>query len=255
MFWMAALWCLIPLFPTGYFRKGIVQSPVRASLTLAAGLWQLKISRSTLNHCAFLGISWCAAVSWGYNLPILFAIPWVWAGMEWTRVLESGLKPVSVSKSLGFLMLVSLLLAFRVGYEFVYRDGRRSNMTESMGAVFPRLSGIYSDPETAELYKDLKVLAARYGPNFKTMPAFPQANFLTNTRPALPLDWVVNRETNNDNQLVFKDLKEKHPIVFIQKSFQEKWKTDAELEVTRWLFEHGEIIAETPGFWVLTNYE
>jgi hypothetical protein len=172
-----------------------------------------------------------------------------------TRMLEQGSRPSRILRYSGFMMLFVTLFAFRVGYEFVYRDGRRSAMTEAMGEIFPRLSGIYSDPETAELYKDLKVLAARYGPNFKTMPAFPQANFLTNTRPVLPLDWVVNRETNNDNQLVFKDLKEKHPIVFIQKAFQEKWKTDAELEVTRWLFEHGEIIAETPGFWVLTNYE
>ena len=225
------------------------------STVLPVGFWQVKLTRSTRLHLVLLGISWCAAVSWGYNLPILFAIPWVWAGMEVTRMLEQGSRPVRILKYSGFMMLFITLFAFRIGYEFVYRDGRRSNMTEEMGTIFPTLSGIYSDRETAELYQDLKALAVRYGPNFKVLPAFPQANFLTNTKPPLPLDWVVNRETNNNNTLVFKDLKEKIPIIFIQKAFQEKLKTDPELEVTRWIFDHGEIIAETPNFWVLTNYE
>ena len=254
MFWVAGLWCLLPLFFSGLSKKYGSQTPDQTSSMLNPGIRQVKFTRSTRFHWALLGISWCASVSWGYNLPILFAIPWVWAGMEVTRVLEQGSNPHRFIKSGGFIMLLALLLAFRISYEFVYRDGSRSNMTEAMGPIFPQLSGIYSDPETAGLYKDLKVLSGRYGPQIKILPAFPQANFLTHTRPPLPLDWVVNRETNGHNQGVFNDLKEKSPVIFIQKAFQEKLKTDPELEVTRWLFEHGQIIDETPNFWVITNY-
>jgi len=255
MFWVAGMWCLLPMFFPGASKFREFQINRQIPTDPSTGLWPMKIARATRLHIVFLGISWCAAVSWGYNLPILFATPWVLAGMEVTRMLEQGSRPFRFLKYSGFMMLFATLIAFRIGYEFVYRDGRRSNMTEEMGATFPKLSGIYSDRETAELYQDLKALVGRYGPNFKVLPAFPQANFLTNTKPPLPLDWVVNRETNNNNTLVFKDLKEKHPIIFIQKAFKEKLKTDPELEVTRWIFDHGEIIVETPNFWVLTNYE
>ena len=201
-----------------------------------------------------LGITWCATVSWGYNLPMLFATPWVWAGMEVTRVLTLATKPVRFLKPYRFVMLLFLLFSFRVGHEFVYRDGLRSEMLVPMGSIFPALSGIYSDPETAELYRDLKQLAERHGPSFKTLPAFPQANYLTKTPPPLPLDWVVNRETNGDNTLIFVNLKEIQPVIFVQKSFREKIESDPELEVVRRIFQNGTVLEETPNFWVITNY-
>lgn len=219
--------------------------------------WKFKRASSVsafLQPLLLLSITWCAAVSWGYNLPILFSTPWVWAAMELTRKLASASKPPQHSNSynLGYLFL--LLAAFRIGYEFVYRDGRRTEMTTSMGEIFPSLSGIYSDPESAVLYRELKQLREQYGPNFKVLPAFPQANFLTQTPPVLPLDWVVNRETNRDNSLVIKTLMDKKPFVFIQKSFQEKIENDPELELTRKILKQGTILQETPNFWVVQHY-
>ena len=105
------------------------------------------------------------------------------------------------------------------------------------------------------MYLDLKQLAEKYGSNFKTLPAFPQSSFLTKTIPPLPLDWVVNRETNQDNTLVFKSLKGKQPILFIQKSFREKLDSDPELEVTRKVLKEGQVLEETPHFWVVSNYD
>lgn len=192
-----------------------------------------------------LGISWCASVSWGYALPILFSTPWVWA------VLQFDLKLKSESRLNSYSPLVALalvLFCFRVGYEFVYRDGRRSEMKENMGLIFPKLSGIYSDRETAQLYSELKTLSERYGPGFKTLPAFPQANFLTNTYPPLPLDWVVNRETNGANQLTYNNLETKRPFLFIQKSYKDKIGQDPQLEVTRQIMRMGKLLEETPNF-------
>ena len=237
MFWIGlALW-LAPLLKT---RSLILRSIYQAARENAALL-------------LLLGISWSASVSWGYNLPILFSTPWVWAGMEVTRRLHETGKPIRFAPYSGFLMLLILLLSFRISYEFVYRDGRRSEMTESMGLIFPKLSGIYSDRATAALYQDLKQLALRYGPNFKTLPAFPQANFLTGTAPPLPLDWVVNRETNGDNTLVYNSLEKKHPVIFLQKAFRSKMESDPELEVSRRILEQYKLIAETPHFWVYKN--
>ncbi len=198
-----------------------------------------------------LGISWCAAVSWGYSLPILFATPWIWAAMEWTQILEALANLTSRLKPYRVALLLALLISFRVGHEFVYRDGRRSDMQTELGSIFPQLSGVYSDETSAMLYRDLKQLAERYGPNFTVLPAFPQANFLTKTPPPLPLDWVVNRETNRDNNLIYSALENKKPIIFIQKSFQSSLETDPELEVTRQVFQQFTLVEETPHFWVM----
>ncbi|MBK8426459.1 MAG: hypothetical protein IPL27_11050 [Lewinellaceae bacterium] len=69
-------------------------------------------------------------------------------------------------KWLPLLVVVILLCIARFGYEFVYRDGPRSEMTVDMGTIFPKLHGIYSSPQTAALYSDLKDLMRRYGPDF-----------------------------------------------------------------------------------------
>ncbi len=193
-----------------------------------------------------LGITWCAAISWGYSLPMLFATPWIWAAMEVSDRLTT--QPGRHHNFYRIAILLALLLAFRLGYEFVYRDGTRRTMTENMGAIFPKLSGIYSDPESAARYQDLKRLAEKYGPNFMVLPAFPQANYLTGTTPPLPLDWVVNRETNGDNTLVISCLEQSNPIIFFEKNYIEKLESDAELAVTRVFFEKGTVVEETPFF-------
>jgi hypothetical protein len=208
--------------------------------------------RQTLTPLLLLGISWCASVSWGYNLPLLFATPWIWGAMEITRLLLQSRFTALMKRSAAVAMLLVLVFAFRVGHEFVYRDGRRSAMKTHLGDIFPQLRGIYSDVETAALYRDLQQLAVRYGPVFKTLPAFPQANYLTKTRPPLPLDWVVNRETNGDNSLVMRDLMAQKPVLLIQKSFQQKIAGDPELEITRWALEQGAPLEETPYFIVIS---
>ncbi|MCY7327280.1 MAG: hypothetical protein LH618_01885, partial [Saprospiraceae bacterium] len=226
-----------------------------------------------------LGISWCAAVSWGYNLPILFATPGVWAALEISRRafhlikaaqsgnngnaddaddadlhgLKESLRKSAKSafQSTSFLALVALLAVFRYGYEFVYRDGRRSEMTEDLGRIFPALNGIYSNAETAALYSELKMLSEQYGPNFKTLPAFPQANFLTNTGPPLPLDWVVAREMNADSALVMKVLQTEKPILLIEKQYLATLETDPELALVRSIVHTATRLEETPHFWVM----
>lgn len=203
-----------------------------------------------------LAISWCSAVSWGYNLPILFALPGVWAVLEISRQLYAQAVPERWSGSAtwtSFLALAVLLGVFRYGYEFVYRDGRRKAMTENMGAIFPALTGIYSDVETAALYQELRSLAARYGPNFKTLPAFPQANFLTNTAPPLPLDWVVAREMNADSALVTNILQTKKPVLLIEKRYLPVIKTDPELALVRSVIDSANLLEETPHFLVLQS--
>lgn len=200
---------------------------------------------------SLLALSWSAAMSWGYNLPVLFGTPWVFTAADISYQLFG--KPVSgrIRTALAVGLLFLLTLSFRYGYEFVYRDGRRSAMSEHLGDIFPALGGIYSTPETAALYRDLKNLSARYGPEFKTLPAFPQANFLTDTYPPLPLDWVVEREMQAGREQVRQSLETKRPVLFIEKKYRDQLLTDPELALVSNCLRAGNVVEETPYFWVV----
>lgn len=209
----------------------------------------LSISTPAMHLAVLLAVSWCASVSWGYNLPILFSTPWVFAGMEITRLLAPKMR-WNIFPALNLVGLALLLAVFRIGYEYVYRDGSRSTMSAEPGSIFPRSAHIYSNAETVALYSDLKNLAARY-PNFKTLPSFPQANYLTGTYPPLPLDWVVSREMNSDTAFVMNALRRNNPVLLIEKRYDTAIKTDPELALTRFLLQSGTVVDETPYFWVV----
>lgn len=234
------------------------QSRLMFWLAVVYGLWiTVNVKRlsdwkrtwcDTKHFWVLLGISWCAAVSWGYNLPILFAVPWVHAAL---RVGERLFGRKSAER-LSFAMLVLLLVLFRYGYEFVYRDGIRSNMDRHMGDVFPQLNGIYSDQETYERYVELKSLAKQYTtPGFKTLPAFPQANWLSDTKPVFPLDWVVQREMNARAPWVFEQAKSNGIVYFIDKTWLDRIAVDPELILTREIVEKGVRLKETRHFLII----
>ena len=224
--------------------------------TLVLGFWVFRLQRfSTLIKEAdfikalmLLSVTWTAAISWGYALPILFSSPLVWGIMI---VSESLKQPKETQAQLArLLLLIALLITFRVAFEFVYRDETRDQLQVSMGDVYPKLSGIYSSKQTADQYLDLKKLTAKYGKNFTVLPAFPLANYLENSNPPLPLDWVVNRETNGNNELVLDALNSKRPMVFIEKNYLEKLSEDTQLIVTQKVASQCKPIEETPYFTV-----
>lgn len=213
----------------------------------------LHVFRTQRAGWLMMAISWSAAVSWGYNLPILFATPWVWAGINLSDTFIKGTRWRHVGSGLTISYLLLLLLTFYLGYSFVYRDGKRNQMNQDMGRIFPALTGIYSDAETAGMYLELKQLASQYG-NFAVLPAFPQAHFLTKTYPPLPLDWVVNRETNGNNHLVQQAFLQNQPTLFIKKSFWSKVQTDPELSLTREWLSKSSLMEETTHFKVITAH-
>ncbi len=238
------------------FTAPFAQARVLFDLALAYGVWRVWAGQwgkgEALPFFALLSLSWCAGVSWGYNLPILMATPMVFAAMDISTRLWSANYPGRNAGWRSVVALAALLAVFRYGYEFVYRDGRRSDMTVEMGRIFPAMNGIRSDTASAALYLDLHDLAERYGPMFKTLPSFSQANFLTRTYPPLPLDWVVGRESNRDNTLIIEQMNRNRPIFFIEKSYDKtRIAADTELTFTQKVLSEGKLLDETPHFWVV----
>jgi hypothetical protein len=260
--WSWAAWLLLLLVSYGWtiwqrheFTIPFAQSRLLFLLALGFSLYQLWKKKWTkqyaLRFLSLLAISWCAAISWGYNLPLLFALPWAFVVLEISTQIRNVLYPGSRLHWLPVFSLLLLLGVFRLGYEFVYRDGPRSEMTEHLGAVFPRLSGIYSTPETLARYQDLRALAHRYGPDFKTLPALPWANFLCDSKPPLPLDWVVKREIGTGQNLVEATMQEGEIAYFIQIDMLDRIDNDPELQVTKQVCTKGRIVEKTTWFWVV----
>jgi hypothetical protein len=201
-------------------------------------------------------VTWCGAVSWGYALPILFATPWVYVVLELSRAFGRPFTEGHPGRSrwAPVAALLFLLVVFRIGYEWTYRDGRRGELTEPLGTVFPAMQGIYTDAQSVALYAELKQLAGRYGPNVTTLPIFTLSNFLTRTNPPLPCDWKVRREMGAGEPLVWQALERTRPVLLIEKAAADKIETDPELELVRRARARSRLLEETPNFWVM-QYE
>ncbi len=218
-----------------------------------AGFWViLDFSRSKklTNLALLLAVSWCASISWGYQCPAQFAMPGVFAAMCFTEQFWAW--EISAGKKLGLAVAVwlGLLGTFRYAQDFVFRDGRRSEMTVEMGQVFPQLTGIYSTPETLAMYRELKDLAAQNPGPKCVLPVFGQADYLLKQCPLLPTNWAVNRETNRFNDLIFKTLEEAKPTIFVVKSFGNKLLDDPGNEVMDVALKGKTRVGETAHFWV-----
>ena len=206
--------------------------------------------KDNLKPLLLLIISWCTAISWGYNLPIFFGVPLVWGVMEWQTVLKSGTPENQAFPLRTVSVFVLLLWVFGYAHLFIYRDGKRSEMTKPMGQVFPQLSGIYSDKETFARYKELKILSSRY-PNFKTVPAFLSANYLTKTKPPVTIDWLIDEEINEANVLVMNSFIHTKPILFLEKVYLPGLYSANHLTLAQALIHNARKIEETPNFIVL----
>lgn len=255
LFWVAAALLLSEGMVLWKDRR---KQPGKASLKR---FWVAEEMRPWRFFAASLLVCWCAAVSWGYNLPILYAVPLIWALMQAEALsgcqvrnapdASASERPFSAR---GIALFAGLLATFFGAYQFVYRDGWRGNMTAHLGAVFPKLTGIYSDSTTLVLYQELKMKTAQYGPVVTTLPAFPQAAFLTGTPPPLPLDWKVRRETGGFEPRLEAALRQRRPVLFIEKShaaaLQRDNPADPELLFARKCLREGRLLEETPHFWI-----
>jgi hypothetical protein len=200
-----------------------------------------------VRYSALAALSWCAAVSWGYHLPILYSVPWAFAIWDISRYLQQRASiHLPASNAVAVVYLFAL---FYLAHQWVYRDGRRSDMNAHLGDVFPSLTGIYSTPQKAALYRNLAELAKRYGHNIAVIPTFTQASFLTRTPPPLPLDWIARREMGRFEAYVEAEAQRLRPVFLLEKTALTHL-ADPELALVRRWYEQGKTLEETPHFYV-----
>jgi len=165
-----------------------------------------------------LCLSWSASISNGYKTPIHFSLPIFFSIYIFFFNSEEKKFPVAISGGI----IAFYLIAFYFGYQSIYRESNRNQLTYNMGEVYPQLSFIKSDKDTFEKYKEFKNLAAKY-PNFTVLPSMTLAHYLTGTVNPIGIDWPLDVEINNEATQLEAQLREKKSIVLMENSeFSEK---------------------------------
>lgn len=231
------------LFP-GYFlaplfRKG--QSRLAASLCLLAPALA----------------SWSVAISGGYKIPAMFAVPLIFAFLSFhARFYGSG-------KWLAWGTLAAGLSMFGAGYQYPYvfpvRPLARSEMQYDAGQVYPQATGVYVDRDMYERLEELKSLTAKYRPHYKTLPGFSFAYYLNGDYPQIASDWLIDWEINGDTDRLYDELLNKDITVLMERDQLHAEKADAYeragYTVPQRIVKSWRIVEETPHFVVFRRPE
>lgn len=206
---LGGLCVLLPAaFLRPFLRSGMAQGE-------ASGMrfWQSPLWKGAVALGAALLVAWSAAVSGGYKTPAFYAVPLLFALILVHARL--GGKPATAA----WAALLLGLVMFRVGYEYPYtfpqRVMPRSTLTYDAGDIFPKASGVMVDKEIYETLAELKALRAKYGPNYRVLPGFPHAYFLTDDKPAFPSEWLLDWQIVNQFDEVYQQLVDRNLTVFM----------------------------------------
>lgn len=161
------------------------------------GIWINTRSYSLL--LALLVVAWCSGLSWGYARTSLFFTPILFA---FFHMLYDDL---AFRVPRYFYGVIFILLAWTYGimYQFPYRSAPREETTFHVGEIFPQLYGIQVGKEMYEKCVELKSLSEKYPNDFTVLPAFPLANYLTQTSNPLDIDWAHNAEIGGIKRLPY----------------------------------------------------
>jgi hypothetical protein len=164
-----------------------------------------------------LALGWSCSATNGYPTPAFCSGPLVFALFH----AGMGILDRRATKVLVHLLLWGGLVVYSFANCFPYQSKPIWRCTHQMGDLFPKASHIWCDNRSWDVYSELRELVDRYGPNFKTLPNVPLANYLTSTKPPIPLDWVSDYELPGEWRDIALDLDRSGATVFVRKELME----------------------------------
>ncbi|WP_147278571.1 glycosyltransferase family 87 protein [Marinirhabdus gelatinilytica] len=204
--------CFLYIYLTEENYGLLKQVLIQAMWMLATGFTFLKSLQNKQYRMLllFLGFGWCASISNGFNTPVDFSAPILFAFFVFSYS-----ETYTLKKSVGLASIAVFLALFYLGYQTPYLDSPRKELTYNMGEVFPQLKGIKSDAETFNKYKELKHLASKYD-NFTILPSVTLGHYLTNTKNPIGVDWVFNHHLADQIPEYINKLEDKDVTVFLE---------------------------------------
>lgn len=194
--------------------------------------------------------AWSVAISGGYKIPAMFAVPLVFA------FLAMHSRFFGQTAKLLWATLITGLIIFWAGYQYPYvfpeRPLKRSDLVFDAGEIYPQAHGVKVDKDMYERLAELKELVAKYGPNYKTLPGFSFAYYLNGDQPVIGSDWLIDWEINGQTNELYRQLCDNNVIVFMERDQLDTEQADgydrAGYTVPQRVRHHWQIIGETPHF-------
>jgi hypothetical protein len=162
-------------------------------------------------------------VSLGYTTPIL--------GLAAFGVILHGLLPDERFFWLDLMPAVVVAWLALVGMWGLcaqpYRDGPRPELTQNLGELFPRLSGVHTTPANFERYAALKQIVTERilpaGRPFATLQDYPGVHWLFGTRNPIAIDWNWPLDAAGFEGRIIDDLERTNAVAIVPKSHDADW--------------------------------
>lgn len=199
---------------------------------------------------ASLVAAWCVAISGGYKIPAMLAVPSLFSFFIAQKWLGGNVA------SLAWLTLFCGMSMFATGYQYPYvfpeRPLARSEQVYDAGEIYQAATGVKVDADMLARLAELKALRQKYGPRYKTMPGFTMAYFLNKDQTVYGSDWLIDWEINGETERFYKDLLDSDLVVFMEKDQLDAKQADAysraAYTVPQLVRNNWRIIEETPHF-------
>lgn len=166
-----------------------------------------------------LSLGWCASISNGFNTPIDVSTGMVFA--TYAFVFYDRKLALPFKKITGIVTIIAFVALFYRGYQNVYMDSPRSELTYTMGTIFPQLSGIKSDAATYNKYAEMKTLAEQYPSGTYTfLPSMTLGHYLTKSYNPIGIDWLFNHHIADQLPQYISKLEANNIVVFLENDFE-----------------------------------
>lgn len=162
-----------------------------------------------------LFLSWSSSISWAHPSPHLFSTPII---MIFVVAVVRVCNVNNVQRYLYFLLITGLVSYF-LGYQKPHYNDLRTDMVYDMSEVVPALRFVKGDKRMYDKLTDLSKLVMKYGHNSKVSPAMPLANLFYNSNSPIPVDYVINCEVSNKDDLIYDILVNKKTVVFLDRDW------------------------------------
>jgi hypothetical protein len=180
-----------------------------------------------LLHAGVLLTAWSAGVSWGYMTPILGVavfgvvvhdvLPPPRAGSGGARALDH-----LIDLGPAVLATVVVVLAFdAANRNRPYRDRPVAEQTEDLGRLFPKLTGIHTNPDTFARYLEAHTLIKHHAVAdrrpFFVLHEYPGLNYLFDTRNPVSIDWFWEPDYLGNEPRLLAEIRTRRPLVLLMR--------------------------------------
>jgi hypothetical protein len=217
-------------------KKSIIQTLFVFAVLFS--IWSARGDKSYWFLLLMLSLGWCASISNGFNTPIDVSTPIVFA----IFVYVFSRSTFSFRKATGFIVIAIYVMTFYIGYQNIYMDSDRKELTYDMGKVYPQLATIQSDQETYEKYAELKELSAQQT-NYTVLPSVTLAHYLTETVNPIGIDWVFNHHIADQIEEYVAKLEDQNVTVLLENDFETSVNNyEKESLLTLYVRDHWELV-------------